>query len=183
MGFCHAFLIYHRDVDELHGVPAARTERDGVEPLSRRPTWPTWVEIILASGFPTQITIGLALRAGGLSPMLPDGSLSAPFTFALTLIDTVILLSLIIWLIVRRGDSARQVFFGDRPLGRDAALGFISVPFVIALVVVLTVAIRALLPQLVNVPKNPLEAFLGTQTGLLTFLVVVIVGGGIREEL
>lgn len=170
MGFCHAFLIYHREVDELQGPRP-------------RPTWPTWVEIILASGFPTQLTIGFALQAAGVSPLLPDGSLSARFTFALTLIDTVILLSLIVWLIVRRGDSPRQVFFGHRPVGPESVLGVVSLPVVIVLVTALMIAIRTGLPQLWNVPKNPLEAFLETQTGLLTFLFVVVVGGGFREEL
>ena len=32
-------------------------------------------------------------------------------------------------------------------------------------------------------PDNPLEGFLGTQTGIGMFLVVVIVAGGVREEL
>lgn len=159
------------------------TEIYSAEVEPRRRTWPAWVEIILASGFPTQLTIGFALQAAGLSPLLPDGSLSAPFTFALTLIDTVILLSLIVWLIVRRGQSPRRVFFGDRPPLPESVLGIVSVPAVIVLVAALTIAIRTWLPQLWNVPKNPLEAFLETQTGLLTFLFVVIVGGGVREEL
>ena len=56
-------------------------------------------------------------------------------------------------------------------------------PFVVALVVVLSLLIRAVMPSLRNVPVNPLEGLLGTQTGLLAFLFVVIVAGGVREEL
>jgi membrane protease YdiL (CAAX protease family) len=47
----------------------------------------------------------------------------------------------------------------------------------------LTLAIRLWAPSLHNVPENPLESLLGTRAGLLMFLVVVIVAGGVREEL
>lgn len=143
----------------------------------------TWMEILLCSGYPTQLTITFALMAAGVSPTLDDGQLSAPFVFTLTLIDTIVLLSLIGWLLVRRGESPRQVFLGDRPVAGEIGIGFLSLPVVIALVVALMTIILRFAPTLRNVPQNPLEAFLGTQTGLAMFLVVVIVGGGIREEL
>ena len=149
----------------------------------RRAQWPTWVEILLCSGYPTQIAIGSALYLAGVGAQRSDGSLSATFIFALSLLDTVVLLSLIIWLIHRRGESPRKVFFGDTPVGPEVAFGVLSVPFVIALVVALMVTILRFAPWLRNVPDNPLESFLGTQTGLVMFLVVVIVAGGIREEL
>ncbi|MGH9220012.1 MAG: lysostaphin resistance A-like protein, partial [Vicinamibacterales bacterium] len=93
------------------------------------------------------------------------------------------LLSFITWLLLRRAESPRQVFFGERPAGPEVALGVLSLPFVIALVAALMFAILRVAPWLHNVPDNPLESFLGTQTGLVMFLVVVIVAGGIREEL
>lgn len=141
------------------------------------------MEILLCSGYPTQLSITFALMAAGLSPVLDGDQLSATFVFTLTLIDTVVLLSLICWLLLRRGESLRQVFLGDRPLGGEIGVGFLSLPVVIALVVALMMMILRFAPTLRNVPQNPLEAFLGTQTGLAMFLVVVIVGGGIREEL
>jgi membrane protease YdiL (CAAX protease family) len=154
-----------------------------MEVAAPEPQWPAWVEIILASGFPTQLTIGFGLRAAGVTAFRPDGSLSATFAFALTLIDTVLLLSLIVWMIVRRGQSPRQIFLGDRSPAGEAALGLVSAPLVIAMVAMIAIVIRAFVPQLRNVPDNPLEGLLGTQTGLLTFLFVAIVAGGVREEL
>jgi membrane protease YdiL (CAAX protease family) len=152
-----------------------------VPPLQR--TWPTWIEIILCSGYPTQLVIGFALQGIGLTALRPDGSLSAAFVFTLSLIDTVVLLALIVWLLVRRGETPGRVFFGVRPAGREMAIGAWSTPLVISLVVILTIVIRRFAPTLHNVPNNPLEALLGTQAGLLVFLFVVIVAGGIREEL
>ena len=149
----------------------------------RRAQWPTWVEILLCSGYPTQIAIGLGLQGAGIAALRADGSLSATFIFTLSLLDTAVLLSLILWLLLRRAESPRQVFFGDRPVGPEIAAGVLSLPFVVALVAALMFTILRFAPWLRNVPQNPLESFLGTQTGLVMFLFVVIVAGGIREEL
>ncbi|HJU44677.1 MAG TPA: CPBP family intramembrane glutamic endopeptidase [Vicinamibacterales bacterium] len=159
------------------------TEIHPAEVDTRQRTWPTWIEIILCSGYPTQLAIGGALQAAGLNALRPDGSLSSAFVFTLSLLDTVVLLTLILWLLTRRGEAPGRVFFGERPLGHEAVTGLLSVPFVFVLVAILTIAIRQFAPTLRNVPDNPLEALLGTQTGLLMFLFVVIVAGGVREEL
>lgn len=172
-------------MDELHGIPAAPPGLGGVEPPapSRRAQWPTWLEILLCSGYPTQIAIAAALEAAGIGARRADGSLSANFIFALSLLDTVLLLSLITWLLRRRGESARRVFLGGRPVGPEIGAGVLSLPFVIALVAALMFTVLRFAPWLRNVQTNPLESFLGTQTGLAMFLLVVIVAGGVREEL
>jgi membrane protease YdiL (CAAX protease family) len=155
-----------------------------VREASRRPSqWVTWMEILLCSGYPTQLTITFLLMSLGMTPLIDGGQLSARFVFTLTLVDTVVLLSLIGWLLMRRGESLRHVFLGDRPVAGEIGFGFLSLPVVIALVVALMMMILRFAPTLRNVPQNPLEAFLGTQTGLVMFLFVVIVGGGLREEL
>ena len=152
-------------------------------PAERRSQWFTWLEILLCSGYPTQLTIMFVLLTLGMRPVLDDQQLSANFIFTLTLVDTVFLLSLIVYLLVRRGESPRQVFFGERPAAGEVGVGLLSLPVVIALVVGLMMIILRVVPTLRNVPQNPLEAFLGTQTGLAMFLFVVVVGGGVREEL
>ncbi|MSO34942.1 MAG: CPBP family intramembrane metalloprotease [Acidobacteria bacterium] len=149
---------------------------------ARRP-WQPWAEILLCSGYPTQIVLGELLKDAGIAPLTADGSLSATFVFALSLGDTVVLVTLMVWLLIRGGESPRAVFLGRRRASAEAAVGLLSVPFVVALVVALSLLIRAFLPFLHNVPANPLDGLLGTQTGLLAFLVVVIVAGGLREEL
>jgi membrane protease YdiL (CAAX protease family) len=137
----------------------------------------------MCSGYPTQIVIGEVLKAAGISPLTADGALSARFVFALSLADTVVLLTLIVLLLRRNGEQPRRVFFGDARVGPEIAYGIFSVPFVVMLVIGLTLLLRAFAPGLRNVPINPLEGLLGTQTGLLAFLFVVIVAGGLREEL
>lgn len=150
---------------------------------TQRSTWPSWVEILLCSGYPTQLGIGFALQVAGLSPFREDGTLSAPFIFTLSLVDTVVLLSLILFLLRRRGESPRQVFIGDRRLTREIGAGVLSLPVVFVIVILVSVLVRQFAPSLRNVPENPLQGLLGTQSGLLMFLFVVIVAGGVREEL
>lgn len=149
----------------------------------RRSTWPSWIEILLCSGYPTQIAIGVGLQAAGVSPVRADGALSARFVFALTLADTVILLSLIFLFLLRRGESPRRVLIGDRPIVREGAAGVLLLPVAFAIVMLVSVLVRQFAPSLHNVPENPLRGFLGTQSGFLMFLFVVIVAGGVREEL
>ena len=154
-----------------------------VEPPRPRPTWPTWIEILLCSGYPTQIFIGQVLVLAGISPLGGDGALSPTFVFALALADTGLLVTLIVWLLVRRGERPWTVFFGDRPAAPEIAFGMLSLPLVIGLVLGLTVTIRRFLPALRNVPQNPLEGMLGSGASMWLFLIVVIVAGGLREEL
>lgn len=159
------------------------TEPAAVEGARARRPWQAWLEIVLCSGYPTQLMLGAALQDAGIAPLTADGALSATFVFALSLGDTVLLVAMMWWLLIRNGEQPREVFLGRRRVGEEAVVGLLSVPFVVALVLVLSLALRAFLPFLRNVPDNPLAGLLGTQAGLLTFLLVVIVAGGLREEL
>lgn len=145
--------------------------------------WPSLAEVVMCSGYPTQLAIGGALQAAGLPPTRADGALSAPFIFALSLIDTAVVLGLIVWFLSRRGEQPLAVFTGRRPWLPEVRIGLVSLPLIVALVVAASVAVRAWAPGLHNVPRNPLESLLGTQVGLLAFLFIVIVAGGVREEL
>ena len=81
------------------------------------------------------------------------------FIFALSLLDTVVLLSLIFWLLMRRGERPRQVFFGNRPIVRETGAGVLSLPVVFAIIILVSVLVRQFAPWLHNVPDNPLERF------------------------
>ena len=127
--------------------------------------------------------LGQLLIVAGVSPLLPNGSLSSTFVFVLSVADTALLLSLIIFLLVRRHEHPLTVFFGGRPVLPEIGAGMLSFPFIITIVIALTLGIRRFLPTLHNVPNNPLEGLIGTGVNVWVFLMVVIVAGGIREEL
>lgn len=149
----------------------------------RRPTWPTWFEILVCSGYPTQLAIGSGLIAAGIQPTNAGGQFNGGFVFALSLIDTVVLLGLIVLFLRRRQERPTDVFFGGRPWIPELASGVLSFPLVIIVVILMTVTIRSFIPLLHNVADNPLEGLAGNQTSIWPFLFVVIVGGGVREEL
>ena len=91
---------------------------DAPPPPPPRPTWPTWFEILLCSGYPTQILLGQLLIAAGIPPQGADGALSATFVFVLSFADTLLLLSLIVFLLVRRGDNLlARPFYPYTPAG------------------------------------------------------------------
>jgi len=141
------------------------------------------VEILLCSGYPTQIVVGQTLILAGIAPQLTNGSLSPTFVFLLSMIDTVLLLGLIVALIWRRGERPADVFFGGRPPLPEIGAGILSFPFVIAVMIALMLAILRFVPRLHNVPDNPLEGFIGAGASVWMFFLVVIIAGGVREEL
>jgi membrane protease YdiL (CAAX protease family) len=123
------------------------------------------------------------MRQAGMSPFTASGALSLPYVFLLTLIDSCVLVIMIVALLAVRGERPLRVLFGRSPRGRDVVLGVLLVPtvFIIAFGVLLTV--RWLAPWLHNLEKNPLEALIGTRADALMFLMIAVVGGGIREEM
>ena len=148
-----------------------------------RPRFEALVEIGLCSGMPTQLAIGQLLRAAGWSPLNPDGGLSLSFILGLAAIDTVVLITLMALLTWAHGDSITRLCLGDRPIGRELMLGFLLIPVVFVLVVVLLSTLRAIAPGLHNVQINPLEQLASTPGAAIAFGFVAVVAGGIREEL
>src|SRR5258708_20932500 len=75
------------------------------------------LEVILCSGFPTQIVIITVLHALGMKVRLEDGRLSPPFVFTLTLLDTLLLVGLVVFFFRAHRESVRGQLFGSpRPL-------------------------------------------------------------------
>ena len=80
------------------------------------------LEVIMCSGFPTQLLVLLILTMLGMKMRLPDGSLSGHFVFALTLSDTVLLVGLVIFFLRAHHESPREALLGWRPAGGSCSL-------------------------------------------------------------
>jgi membrane protease YdiL (CAAX protease family) len=141
------------------------------------------LEVLICSGFPTQITVAWLLALAGLAPFRPDGKLSATYVFSLSLADAVLLISLVVWFLRVHGERPRALLLGDRPIVREALLGLPLVVPVFLFVVAALSAVRSVAPWLHNVPLNPLEGLIRTRMDAVVFGVVAIVGGGLREEI
>ena len=140
-------------------------------------------EVLLCSSVPTQVVIGVLLRAGGVSPLTPTGALSLPFVVVLSLADAALLVGLMVFLTWWHGASVKALWLGDRPIRREASRGLILVPAVFVMVVVLLTLMRVFAPWLHNVPTNPLEQLAASPGQAALFGIVAIFAGGVREEL
>jgi len=140
-------------------------------------------EVLLCSGFPTQLAIAGVLRLGGLTATDASGRLSPAFLFTLSLADSVLLLGLILLCLHAHGERARDVFLGSRPIWREALVGVALAPLLLTAILSLLLVLRTMVPALHNVPENPLGALADSPAAVALFLVVVLVAGGLREEL
>jgi membrane protease YdiL (CAAX protease family) len=147
-----------------------------------RRQWESIGEVVLCSGFPTQLALTGAARLAGLAPLTPDGGLSLAFVAAVSLGDTVLLAALVVWLVRRRGETVRDVLAGHRPQGREILLGLVLVPLLLVFISSTMWTLRSLFPTLRNVPDNPMEAMARTLGGAAVLMSVSIVAGGVREE-
>ena len=149
--------------------------------LARR-QWQSLAEVILCSGFPTQLVLSGIAALIGIHPLTKTGGLSLPFVTLVSAADTVLLLLLVVWFLRIRGETAGQVLAGPRPVGREARLGLLLAPAIVVFMGLGMWWLRHMLPELATVPENPFEELARTRAGALTVLLVALVAGGLREE-
>ena len=140
------------------------------------------LEIILCSGYPTQLLLVLILTSLGMSLRSASGGLDPSFVFVLSLLDAVLVVSLVAFLIRARGERVRDVLLGTRRVFREAVLGVALLPAVFTAVVLLLGLLLTFVPGLHNVQRNPLEAMVQTRRDAIIFSIVVMLAGGVREE-
>ena len=138
-------------------------------------------EVLLCSGFPTQALVVGVLAVAGYRPPAPALTLS--YVVALSLIDSAVLVTLIVVFMRLRGERVADVFFGDRPIGREAAAGVALIFVALAIGIGVLTLLQMLAPGLHDVERNPLQALIRTPRDAAVFALVVVIAGGIREEL
>ena len=140
-------------------------------------------EVVLCSGFPTQLLLTVVLGALGLRALDAAGRLALAYIVVLSLTDSALLLGLIFYFLWRHRESPREVFFGVRHPSVEVALGIALTPVIVVAVVAGLGVIESFAPWLRNVPENPLEALLRSPANVVLFALVAVVAGGLREEL
>ena len=140
-------------------------------------------EVLLCSGFPTQLILGITLTTIGLSATDQSGQLLLPYVVALSMGDTIILLGLIFYFLYLHAESPRDFFLGHRVPRREIKLGLLLTPVMVIVTIVSLSTIHVLWPSLRNVPENPLANLLQSPIQTFIFIAVAISAGGIREEL
>jgi membrane protease YdiL (CAAX protease family) len=141
------------------------------------------LEVLLCSDYPTQFALGATFAALGFRPFAPNGHLLVGYVVALSLIDTALLIALILVFLHAHGERPRDVLLGARPIGREVVVGILMTFVALAVGVGILVSIQRFAPSLHTVEHNPFQELLRTRYGAAIFALVVIVAGGVREEI
>jgi membrane protease YdiL (CAAX protease family) len=140
------------------------------------------IEVLICSDFLSQIAIGGTLTALGYQPLV-DGRLNIFYVVVLSIGDAVLLIGLIVLMLNAHGERPRDVIFGSRPVAKEIGLGMALVWAALAIGATLLLAIQRWAPSLHTVPNNPLQELLRSPRDAWLFALVVLVAGGIREEI
>jgi membrane protease YdiL (CAAX protease family) len=161
-----------------HSLQPAASSRP-IEPGQRLLAF---AEVILCSGFPTQLLLIGVLRAFGMPIQNGEGGLNPRFVFTISMIDAVLVMGLVAFLLRTGGESVREVLLGRVRVLREVWVGLAMIPLVFVIVALIIGVVITWVPELRNVPRNPFEAMLTTRLDAAIFAVVVMVAGGLREE-
>ena len=140
------------------------------------------IEVFLCSGLPTQLLVFQVLTYFGMAVRSADGGWSPAFIVSMALIDMVLVLLLIWGFLYAHGESLSRFVLGPRRPRQEVLLGLAYIPAAFLLVVAVLAAILAIRPSLHNVAVNPFERMLQTPRDAAIFAVVVMLAGGVREE-
>jgi len=140
-------------------------------------------EVLLCSDYPTQFAVGATLSAFGLRPLDAHGALSLRYVVGLSLIDTALLVGLIVFFLRTHREPVRDVLFGVRSPLREAELGIPLTIGALVLAIGAIATVRFAAPSLHNIEHNPLQDLMHGRGDIALFTLVVVVAGGIREEI
>jgi len=181
------------EAPEFSSVPHVANDPSDVVDTGRVTGWPrrtlpverlgASIEVLLCSGFPTQLLVFGALTGFGMHPRTTDGGLSPAFMITMSLVDMVLVIGLVCLFLRAHHEPLREFLLGGRRLGHEVLLGLLLIPAAFVLVVLVLGAVLALKPELHNVTVNPFERMLGTPRDAAIFAFVVMFAGGVREEI
>jgi membrane protease YdiL (CAAX protease family) len=141
------------------------------------------IEVLLCSDYATQAALGATFAALGFRPYTEGGHLSVTFVTVLSLADTVLLVGLMVFFLLAHGERPRQVFFGTRAVATEFVVGIPLVLVALAIGIAVLATVQQFAPSLHTVERNPLQDLISDPRSAWLFALVVIVAGGIREEL
>ena len=141
------------------------------------------LEVLLCSDYPTQFALTATFAAFRFGPYTSQGHLSVPFVVTLSLADTALLLGLIMAFLSAHRERARDVFLGPRRVSREAQLGLLLMVVALAIGVGVLAAVQRFAPSVHTVEHNPLADLIVRRRDAWLFALVVVVAGGVREEI
>jgi membrane protease YdiL (CAAX protease family) len=164
-------------------TPAAAVPESPAAAPAALSRWFAAVQVILVCGIPTQLVLTVIIVLATGMPLLTGDHLSLQLFSTVTLLDTAVIALLIRLFLALSGESAAQVFVGRRPIRGEVLRGLALLPVVFIAVTVIVLVLRTIAPWTHTVDKSPLEGLMNTPLDAAIFLVVVVLAGGVREEL
>lgn len=159
------------------------------EPPEPSPNPPTFVlrtialiEVLLCSDFPTQLAIGSTLAAFGFSAYASPGRLNVAYVVGLSLADSAALIGLVVLFLYAHGERPRDVLIGRGRVMREVAIGVPLALAALGIGVAVLLAVQRFTPSLHTVEHNPLQELMRSPRDAWLFALVLLVAGGIREE-
>jgi membrane protease YdiL (CAAX protease family) len=140
------------------------------------------IEVLICSDVPTQVALATTFTALGYPPFGANGRLQIGFVLGVSIVDTILLVSLIVFFLHAHGERPREVLFGTRRIAGEIRHGAPLTLVALGLGIGVLLVIQNLLPSLHTVQQNPLEGLLTSTRDAWLFAFVALVAGGIREE-
>ena len=141
------------------------------------------LEVLLCSDYATQAALGATFAALGYRPFGASGQLSVGFVATLSLMDTVLLVGLMLFFLYAHGERPGAVFLGSRSIVREVSFGIPLILGALAIGIAVLATIQHYAPSLHTVERNPLQDLISRPRDAWLFAFVVVVAGGVREEL
>jgi membrane protease YdiL (CAAX protease family) len=174
--------VNDRQPDDQLDLELPRPPLPAQAPARPLPRWLALLQTMVVSGIPTQVIVALVL-VGVVGMPFDPANLSLEFFATLSFVDTALVVLLIRIFLAGSGESPTAVFLGRRPWRPEAIRGLLLVPVVFLAVSLIVLTVRAIAPWMHNVERNPLEQFMDSPLEAAAFLVVVVLAGGVREEI
>jgi membrane protease YdiL (CAAX protease family) len=142
-----------------------------------------FLEVLICSDYPTQAALQVTFSALGYGPYVAPGQLRVAFVVGVSLLDAVLLIGLVFLFLRAHGERPRDVIVGHVNVAAEIAAGILLMFVALAIAGGVLLAIQHLAPSLHTVPNNPLQGLLSPRRNAWMFAIVVIVAGGVREEI
>ena len=141
------------------------------------------LEVLICSDYPTQLALGATFAVLGFGPYTAQGQLRLGYVVGLSLADAAALIGLILLFLYAHGERPRNVLLGRRPFSLEAAAGLPLILVAFGIGIAVLAPIQRFAPWLHTVEHNPLQALLRSPRDAWLFALVVVVAGGVREEI
>jgi len=161
--------------------PPATTDPTSVAPRQPPSAAIALLQIVLCSGYPTQLALQYVLLIIGVAASTTK-EWSLGYVACVLVADTALVVGLILVFLRASGESARVVFLGKRSVAWEWSVGIALVPMAFVVIAAINAVVQRYAPTL-HQPQNPFQALVQTPYGMIIFSALSILAGGVREEM